>query len=619
MLPTDQGVKLALHEAAGIKSWTQRAFDQAMGQSGHTFNGSAVGDIEVYEAREAKQYANQILNGDKLQGDDLKEWQRLMRDNSHDKAFSQTLLNSLGADKTLKLTNKIDDLAYFDDTKDKNAYLQINGGIADSLATATRVPDFKDANGRHLPFGSKGYNDAFGNWLRTDDAQFYTKWANDLREHGTDEYDLKAAGDKVNTIAKGHGQQVRGYQSLVTLMQQGHGYSPQFLSDVTDGAIAAEKDHPNVWDLHGKFDGKNGDGWFANDPVDGALGIMGRDPEAATGYLDPHAGGTEDRLHYLLKQRDWNVVSTTEWQGEREIDSADTVDGDNRMGLGAAIEAGATGHPADDTSQQSDGRHSPAEARIMQRTVNLLDQDTKDDSITANLRDPIARALVDYAPDTHRTLTHDPSYGYIHGGSVIDDSAGGHLNVAQDSLTRVLRGVSDNPQNFAHLYDAERAQAAHTLAGANATYSDNKDWENRVADVGMGAGVFNAIGADAILDDRDARKAWIDDVARYSYHAGGAPLTLIPGVGDTAQRMVDGATYEWSKDVKAEADQLANIKVGQVTRANSQGAHDLLDQWYLDRGLDKTASRPNYLSDYMDLHYSSSRNQALADLHRGLS
>ncbi|MFB6870947.1 hypothetical protein [Streptomyces sp. NPDC056323] len=79
------------------------------------------------------------------------------------------------------------------------------------------------------------------------------------------------------------------------------------------------------------------------------------------------------------------------------------------------------------------------------------------------------------------------------------------------------------------------------------------------------------------------------------------------------------ATYEWSKDVKAEADQVANVEVGDEMQAKSQGAHDLPNQWYLERGLNKRASRPNYLSDYMDLHYSNSRNQALADLHKGLS
>ncbi|MFG2415618.1 hypothetical protein [Streptomyces goshikiensis] len=234
-------------------------------------------------------------------------------------------------------------------------------------------------------------------------------------------------------------------------------------------------------------------------------------------------------------------------------------------------------------------------------------------------------APVDYAPDTHNTLTHEPRYAHVSGGQVLQDGDGGHLNVAQGSLTRVLRGVCDNPENFANLYDAERAQAARTLDGASASYGSDKDWENRTADVGMGSGVFNAIGADVVLDQRDSKKAWIDDVARYSYHGVGAPLTLIPGIGDTAQRMVDAATYEWSKDVKAEADQIANVGVAKEMGAKemgakAQGSHDLINQWAGSRRRDPmTDSVVNYLRDQSDLPYSASRNQALADLHRGLS
>ncbi|MGY3055908.1 hypothetical protein ACVWZD_000144 [Streptomyces sp. TE3672] len=615
----DQGVKLALHEAAGIKSWVERALDPL---GGHTFNGSAVGDIEVYEAREAKYYADRLLDGEKLTAEERAEMDRFFRDNAHDTVFSQTLLDSLGPEKTLELSNRFNDLAYHDDTKNKTQYLGLEQGLANTVSGATRVPDFKGPDGKQLTYGSKAYQEAFSEWKKTSDASFYNEWRDGLKTAGMEKYDLDAAANNTNTVAKGHGQQVRGYQSFMTLMEQGSDQpSAQFMADVTDDMISAEKHDKDVWDLYGNFDEAGGKSWFANDPVDAALGIMGRDPETSTGYLDPHSGdGSDDRLDYLLKERDWNVTNTTVWRGEIEMDASDVADGDNRTGLGAAIEAGSTGHPAGDTSQPSDGKHSAAEARIMQSTVNILDQDTKGDSIDANLRDPIARALVDYSPDTHNTLTHDPRYKYPEGGSVFEDANGGHLNVSQDSLTRVLRGVSDNPQNFANLYDAERAQAAAALAGADATYSDNKDWENRVADVGMGSGVFNAIGADVILDDRDARKAWADDVARYSYHAGGAPLTIIPNIGDVAQRMVDGATYEWSKDVKAEADQVANVKVAADMGAKSQGALDLVQQWEKTRGMDYTTdSRAIYLQDQMNLHYGSARNQALADLHRGLS
>ncbi|MEU0441406.1 hypothetical protein ABZ202_16830 [Streptomyces sp. NPDC006186] len=200
------------------------------------------------------------------------------------------------------------------------------------------MPDFKGADGKHLRYGTKEYFDAFNKWLSTDDARFYTKWRNDLREYGDDKYDLKVAGEKIQ-IGRGSGQEVRGYQSLVTLMQQGHGYSPQFVADITDDMIALEKEDPDVWDLRGHFSGKE-DGWFANDPVDGALGVMSHNPEGAAGYLDPGTSAGKERLDYLLGDgegsRDWKVTNTTRWQGNIEFTASDELDTDDRKGLGDA-------------------------------------------------------------------------------------------------------------------------------------------------------------------------------------------------------------------------------------------------------------------------------------------
>ncbi|MFF3729793.1 hypothetical protein ACFYXM_05530 [Streptomyces sp. NPDC002476] len=100
-------------------------------------------------------------------------------------------------------------------------------GLANTVAGATRVSDFKRADGKKLLYGSKEYQDAFSEWSRTDDATFYNKWRDGLKAAGTETYDLDAAADKVNTVAEGHGQKVRGYQSLVTLLQRGDAqYSP---------------------------------------------------------------------------------------------------------------------------------------------------------------------------------------------------------------------------------------------------------------------------------------------------------------------------------------------------------------------------------------------------------
>ncbi|MGX4690057.1 hypothetical protein [Streptomyces sp. JNUCC 63] len=548
-----------------------------------------------------------------------------MRDNSGNQVFSQTMLDSLGPDKTLKLANKIGDLAYFDDTKHKSAYLQINSGLSDSLATATRVPDFKGVDGKHLRFGSREYYDAFNNWVRTDDARFYTKWREALREHGDDPYDLKVAGEKVNVIAKGHDQQVRGYQSLATLMQQGYGYSPQFVADVTDDMISMEKDHPGIWNLYGDFSGKDHDGWFANDPVDGVLKVMSRDPEAATGYLDPGMDGGDaehranDRLRYLL-DRDSDFVKTTSWRGaggNTEVDTGTVDESDARRGLGAAIEAATTGRvPGSDN--KVDGTHTVEQARIMQDTISLLDRGAKGDSIDANLQGSLARSISTYAPDTHNILTEDAHYDYNGGGDVRSDKDGGHINVSKETLTRVLRGASDSGGNFAMLYEAERAQAAEALASApDSPGRGTENWDIRARDAGKGIGTFNAIGSDVILDDQDAKKEWADDMAKYVYHAGGAPITIIPGVGDAAQRVLDAATYEWSKDVKAEADQFAKKETSADLAAKSQGTHDLINQWAATRGLDyKNDAIVINMRDEASQSYITSRTAAFATLGR---
>ncbi|WP_247694488.1 hypothetical protein [Streptomyces sp. B93] len=135
----DQGVKLALHQAAGVRSWFDRLRDP-LGRD-HTFNGSAVGDVEVYEAREAEKYTDRILGGEKLDGTELAEWERLMRDNSGDEVFSRTVLDHVGPEGTIRLTNQLNDLAYDSDEGNRQRYLAVEKGFATAVATATRDPD----------------------------------------------------------------------------------------------------------------------------------------------------------------------------------------------------------------------------------------------------------------------------------------------------------------------------------------------------------------------------------------------------------------------------------------------------------------------------------------------
>ncbi|MEU0119916.1 hypothetical protein ABZ137_41275 [Streptomyces bobili] len=571
----DQGVKLALHEAAGVKSWFERLRDP-LGLN-HGFNGSAVGDIEVYEAREAKRYADQLLDGEKLDGEDLKEWQRLMRDNSDDKVFGQTYLDSLGPENTLKLANKIDDLAYFDDTKHKNAYLQINGGLSDSLATATQVPDFKGANGKHLRFGTQAYNEAFNAWTKTDDARFYNKWRQELREHGDDKYDLKAAGDKI-AMAKGQDQQIRGYQSLATLMQQGRGYSPQFVADVTDDMIAMEKKDPDIWDLHGHFNGKDGDGWFANDPVDGTLEVMSRNPEGAAGYLDPGTAAGKERFDYLLGNgdgsRDWNVTNTTEWHGNVEVTTSDVEDTDSRKGLGDALTAAATGvDPSSQSGPQSLTSHTVANNRVFVHALDVLSG--QGDDMPASLRDDMAKIMTSHGDKVYPVMSTI--------GANPDDALGG-LDPKQ--VMEITKQVSRSEHSYGLLHEGMNYHMVNDF------HNPDRAPEDTLNSAGHAVGFMEEARYNALKGDQHDYtwdKAW-------SYHASGALLNFIPGVGDIAQRGADVVTTAWIMDEQQhQADKLTSDSQ-QTYSTRQHQLNALARQWYTVNA-DWASDHPGYSYD----------------------
>ncbi|WFB08973.1 hypothetical protein LRS74_19440 [Streptomyces sp. LX-29] len=583
----DQGAKLALRESAGI-----RALDDIT-LGGHDFNGQAKGDIEIYEARKAKEYADKVLDGDKLSDTERAEWERLNRDNADDKVFSQTFLTSLGPEDTLKLGNKFNDLAYYDDTGHKKDYLALEKGLATTIAGATRVPDFAGADGKKLAYGTKAYQDAFEKWSASGDAKFYNDWREGLKKAGVDAYDLKVAGEERGPGFKGRDQQVRGYQSLITLMKQGDGYSPQFLSDVTDDMIAAEKKDQNIWDLYGEFEGKK-DGWFANDPVDGSLEIMSRDPQLSTAYLDPATDGAKDRLTYLMKDRDWNLSNTTDWRGNFEYTGSDTHEKDARTGLGLAIEAGTTGREPH-TPGGDAGRHSEAQARIMHDAINLLDyghpdgKDGKDDRVAngdnvlkgddyAGFRGSFARALSDYTPDTVDILQGDgpgDRVGKNDSHSAGDDS---QIQNSRSSVLRMMRGVSEDDENYLLLRRSAQGYMAEQLATGDLHTISSV--ENRSAKVGEVFGALNAIGGDIDLSERDTKLAEAGDKRVYGYHLVGGMVTGIPVVGDMAQRTVDGIANEWLKGVSSEQGLLARDKLS----AGNDAAEDALDAYFASWG-----------------------------------
>ncbi|MGW1296246.1 hypothetical protein [Streptomyces sp. NPDC002533] len=567
----DDGVRIAL-QAVVIDS---NAADGTL----NGFNAAAKSDIEKYEAEHLKEIATRINSGDKVSARDIAEAQRSFRDNAENKIFGQTLLNSLGASNTIKFTNKLNDLAYGDNKGSGREYLKLQEGLATTLATATRDTDSK----------------------------FYKDFRDDLRKAGIQKYDLDAVSDDFAMSTK-HGQRAMGYQSLVTLMQHGDGYSGQFLKDMANDIRAVEDKSqggdPNIWDLHGNFSGKT-DGWFANDPLDGVLGIMSKDPEAATSYLDPGVEGKNDNLKYLLTERDWNHVNTTEWIGDARRAGEDTFDADVRAGLGLALESGATGNrPGSEGSEF--GRHTAGQARIMHDAVNYLDYGYADGKHSedkdsprvgkadetlarddySTMRAPLANALADYAPDMVEIMNGDAPGGRAGQKDPYMDGDESQIQNSRSSLLRMMRGVSesDDSANFERIYHSQHGYMSQELM--NGDHSSVTAVTNQARKFGEVTGALNAVAVDVNMDVHDEKRSDAADKRFYGYHIGGGAITGIPVIGDAAQRLVDISLNEWLTDVQAEQGALSKEE---LSRGNDL-AQDRIHQYFTKWGEEKNVS-----------------------------
>ncbi|MGV9341023.1 hypothetical protein [Streptomyces sp. NPDC003688] len=339
----DEGVRLALSAAVD-------------GGSDRGFNGSARGDVEQYEALAAEGPLERLSRGGRLTPAELAELRRAFRDNAGDETFSRMILDDLGPAGAVRLTNELNDLLHGPRGVPglSPTYSALESGLADSLATATR--------------------DTGSAW--------YRHWRADMRRAGVQRRATDAQGERLDKAL--------GYQSLVTLMRAGHGYSPRMLENLTDDLIAAERRRPGIWQTRGEYAGARS-GWFANDPVDGALGLMSRDPATAAHYLSSDA-----HMRYLVKERDWSVT-LREGRGGTWTPGPDA---DDRAGFGAALQAGATG------VSPAGGRyvpHGPQNEAVLRSALHHLSD--QGDDFPPSLRRPMANVLVNHGSTVHASMS----------------------------------------------------------------------------------------------------------------------------------------------------------------------------------------------------------------------
>ncbi|MFF3090179.1 hypothetical protein ACFVRB_34845 [Streptomyces nojiriensis] len=527
----DEDVKVALLNASG-----------ADGTAMFGFNSKPVNDVEAVEALALTQ---KIRDG-KASPEELRHYDDVLKQNSGDAHFGEAYLNSLGAKDTLLLADQMN-LASNDrgaSAADKKLYESINSGLAGTIASGTKDPT--------------GYA--------------YKPFVDGLKEQGPE------------LVAKGL-RPTYGYQALVTVMANGSGYGKQFLNDLGDGMIEAEKPKPHMYDH--AYDSQRPN--LVSDPLDGLLGIMAKDPDSATYFLDPEAPGNKnEHLKYMLNDRDmpdpW--ISTG-------VGQPIEMDGDKTAGLGAAIQAAATGH-VDGEKLGEPGPHTEGQARVMHNAIRLLDDEMGGDEFPEDLeglQQPMAKALVDYVSDTHEILGGQNSdLGMISGSDSIHGSGDkAQIAVGQGSLIRVMRGIADDGPSYALMVEAERAYSAEQLATAAPYKGDlhgvSADWDNRAHGIGAANGALNGIGADVYNDKEDDQVKWAEGTSEHTAAVANGLIGEIPVVGTVGGSLIDSLKYEWVEGVKDEAEEQGKQESSKNYAAGVEGTNELFDAWGRQRNV----------------------------------
>ncbi|MFK0258057.1 hypothetical protein [Streptomyces sp. NPDC090445] len=510
----DQGVKIAL-EAACADGYGDKN-DTTFGTG---FNGKAQGDVEVYEARNAESIATRLAGGEKIPPAEMAELQRSFRDNSGKPEFSQVFINGLGAKGTIELTNRLSDEIHVKNPANKGDYTDLQKGLGATLASATKDPN----------------------------SETYKKFRADMQKEGLERRNTSFTDLRL--------EKAYGYQSLVTLMSQGGGdYSKQFLHDMGDDIMKAEKDRKDIWVMKGgEYDGER-TGWFANDPMDGLLGVMSHNPEASASYLKD-----EDRMKHLMG-RNWEVVLEANEHGNSVHYSA-ALDKDDRAGFGAALLAGATGiDPSSDNPKFVE--HSADNKAVFKNAISEFAE--AGDDLPESLREPMSNILVNHADTVHEVT------------SSVDMRS---LPVEQNDMYEVIKQVSKDQEAYGTLNYGINQAMVHEIHEPN-----QKHPEESLVRAGRTVGFLEEARTAAV---GPAEKAAWDDKWMFDTAIG-----YLPAYDAEVQAGFDYVVDKWLADEQKHIDKEFEDKTyGAFEKRNGQ-LMGLTDEWLKQH--DTGASRLKY-------------------------
>ncbi|NGO69229.1 DUF6571 family protein [Streptomyces boncukensis] len=521
------------------------------------FNGQAQGDPEKYEAQRAGELGTKLADGDDLSKKELAEFRTLLKGNEDDRVFSRTFLDGLGADKSVELSKRLQELGYERDGSTKTEILALEKSFGRTVSTATEVP----GDIAKVPPGSPEYKA----WLNTADGRFYDRWMNGLRKAG-----MKNYGSNTDPVY--------GYQPFASMLRNsGAKFDDHFLYRLGGDIIDAEKNEKSKGDIWTEWNG--GSPGVDNDPLDTVLDVMGKQPDAATAFLDPKGGQglDNDHLKYLIEDRRWPQGVLNGMYTVQEV-----KDPTSQAGFARALEAAATGHPpGEDTTL---GGHRADQARVAHQAIESFVKNGNAQDLPENLREPMGRILKDYTPDTHQILSKD-NHDYNTKNGVWKDDVGVNMSVPKKHLVEIMRGVADDPKAFGEMYRAERQYSLDAFS----RMPDNtgRITETTVQEASAAMGAYDGVRADVIFDDKYKKTVWSADfnhaASLTSVGLDFTPTKYIP-LADGAYRVVDFVSYEANKDRVAEAALEATKKNSEQFTAGQREVDGMVVEWAKKHG-----------------------------------
>ncbi|WP_158678669.1 DUF6571 family protein [Streptomyces sulphureus] len=600
----------AVSEAAEQDREIRLALKAAIRPSESDYKRVPTDDVQEYAAKRAAKLAEKLENREHLTDAQLSELYTLIRTNSDDKEFSRELLDSLGPEDTLRLNTQLNDQLDSGSGSHRAQLAGVRQGLADSVATATHVPQFEGPDGKALTVGTPAYNARFRQWVQTEDGKWYQHWREGMRDAGTQRFRTQADPD-----GKGPGTHttVSGYQSLVDLMKDGDGYSPQVLMDVADDVRAAEEDHPSVSRIPGvDGDGFGYEGWFVDerDPLDGLLGMMADDPDTAAAYLnpktdpDPTDSGNpgNERLEDLLKHRDWPGNG-----------------GDAHPGFDEALEAGATGRLPDTPADQPGPRHSAANAEVFKEAVHVVGSDrslAEEGGRMAALRPTLGAIAADYPGDLQHAIN---AYEKIpsQGAQGMDEAevkaflavlgkdpeAYKAITSSQDALTveRLNEAYSDD--SLKKLPETVRQQEVERIAG------------HHVKEGAEIAGVMSEAKAQAVYEEKVAEmrdfNSSVDEAEKWANRVVAIGSDRVPG-GDWAREEISEMISAHAKEDAPISEEEAQAK-GKSQFSDSKDAA----KKFADMAMRKALKDNGVKVDLVDAEDAASGKQVSSSFSQG--